>query len=102
MKTGPGSPAAATSPLCYWLHTQYRVQLKVVVLVYKALQGQSSLYNRNLLQVHTTTRNLRSQNNATVLVVPKTRKVMFIDGRFMIAAPDFGTPCQKQSQTLAH
>ena len=101
MKTGAGPPAAATSPLCYWLHTQYRVQLKVFVLVYKALYGQSSLYIRNLLQVYTTTRNLRSQNNTIVLVVPRSCKVMFVDRSFMIAAPDFGTPCQKQSQTLA-
>ena len=71
----------------HWLPIQYRIQFKILVITYKALQGQSPVYIRNLLQVYTPTRNLRSQNNATALVVPESRKVMFGDGNYTIAAP---------------
>ena len=71
----------------HWLPIQYRIQCKILVKTYKALQGQSPLYVRNLLQVYKPTRNLRSQNNATALVVPKSRKVMFGDRSFATAAP---------------
>ena len=59
------------------------------MLVYKALQGQSPVYIRKLLQVYTPTRDLRSQNNATVLVVPKSCKVMLGNRSFATAAPRY-------------
>ena len=42
----------------HWLPIQYRIQFKRLVLVYKALQGQSPVYIRKLLQVYTPTRKL--------------------------------------------
>jgi len=39
------------------------------------------------IQVYKPTRNLRSQNNATALVVPKSHKVMFGERSFATAAP---------------
>ena len=57
------------------------------MVAYTALQCQSPVYIRNLLQVYTPTRNLQSQNNATTLVVPRSRKVMFGDIRFAAPAP---------------
>ena len=71
----------------HWLPIQYRIQCKILVITYKALQGQSPLYIRNLLQVCKPTRNLQSQNNATALVLPKSCKVMFGDRSFATAAP---------------
>jgi len=38
-----------------------------------------------MLQVYTPTRNLQTQNIATVLVVPRSHKVMFSDRSFAIA-----------------
>ena len=70
----------------HWLPIQYRIQFKIPVLVYKALQGYSPVYIRNLLHVYTPTRNVRSQNNVTVFVVPNSRKVMFDDRSFATAA----------------
>ena len=55
----------------HWLPIQYRIQFKILVITYKAAQGQSPLYVRNLLQVYTPTINLQSQNNATALEVPE-------------------------------
>ena len=71
----------------HWLPIQCRIQFKILVITYNALQGQFPLYVRNLLQVYTPTRNLRSQNNATALVLPKSCKVMFGDRSFAPAAP---------------
>lgn len=71
----------------HWLPVQYRVQFKMLVTVYKALHGESPVYIQNLLHVYVPTRNLRSQNNATTLVVPRGRKVMYGDRSFATAAP---------------
>ena len=56
------------------------------MIVYKALHDQSPVYMRKLLQVYIPTRNLRSQNNATSLVVQEVA-VMFGDRSFAVAAP---------------
>ena len=81
----------------HWLPIQYRIQFKIRVITNKALQCQSPLYVSNLLQVYKPTRNLRSQNNATALVLPKSYKVMFGDNSFANAAPKRW----KESETLA-
>ena len=86
-KTTRGSHITPVLKDLHWQPIQYRIQFKILVITYKALQGQSPLYIRNLLQVYKPTRNLRSQYNATALVVPKSRKVMFGDRSFATAAP---------------
>ena len=69
----------------HWLPIQYRSQFKIFVITYKALQGQSPLYIRNLLQVYKPTRN--DHRTMTALVVPKSCIVMFSDRSFSTAAP---------------
>ena len=86
----PGLLTASTSLPRWRIFTGYQFitgfSLKRLVITYKALQGQSPVYIRNLLHVYIPTRNVRSQNNATVLVVPKSRKVMFDDRSFATTA----------------
>ena len=77
----------------HWLPIQFKIR----VITNKALQCQSPPYVSNLLQVYKPTRNLRSQNNATALVLPKSYKVMFGDNSFANAAPKRW----KESETLA-
>ena len=86
-RTSRGSHITPVLKDLHWPPIQYRIQFKILVITYKVLQGQSPLYVRNLLQVYKPTRNLRSQNHATALVVPKSRKVMFGDRSFATAAP---------------
>ena len=69
----------------HWLPIQYRSLFKIFVITYKALQGQSPLYIRNLLQVYKPTRN--DHRTMTALVVPKSCIVMFSDRSFSTAAP---------------
>ena len=89
MQAGPPATTISLHVLkeLHWLPVNYQIPFKIRVVAYTALQCQSPVYIRNLLQVYTPTRNLRSQNNATVLVVPNSRKVMFGDIRFAVPAP---------------
>jgi len=59
----------------------------MLTLVYKALHGQSPGYISNMLEMYTPTRLLRSQQDATLLVVPKTRSATYGDRSFASAAP---------------
>ena len=54
----------------YWLPVKYRVQFKLLVHTHKALHDCSSVYLRDMLQMYTPGRTLRSQNTQ-LLVVPK-------------------------------
>ena len=71
----------------HWLPVHTRVEFKVLVYVFKALHGQVPIYIRNLLEVYTPRRQLRSQDECFPLVVPKTRTVTYGDRCFMTAAP---------------
>ena len=75
----------------HWLPIQYRIQLKIRVITYKALQGKSPLYVRNLLHVYKPTRN-DHRTMPLHLRCPKTRKVMFESQKL----------CDCWSQTLEH
>ena len=71
----------------HWLPVNQRIEFKILTHTYKALHGRSPLYIQNMLQIYAPTRDLRSRNNATTLIVPKTRTVTFGDRSFAHAAP---------------
>lgn len=52
----------------HWLPVQFRVQFKVLLLVFKALNGQAPSYVTDLIHVHSTPRSLRSAGKALLLV----------------------------------
>jgi len=71
----------------HWLPVQYRIQFKILTHTYIALNGISPEYMEEMLCVYKPRRNLRSQNKALTLVVPRSKTVTFGDRRFEYAAP---------------
>jgi hypothetical protein len=55
--------------------------------MFKALHGQAPTYIRNMLDIYTPSRQLRSQNDCLALVVSRSRTVTYGDRDFMTAAP---------------
>ncbi len=54
----------------HWLPVKYRIELKILLLTYKALNDQAPSYLKELIVPYYPTRALRSQD-ADLLVVPK-------------------------------
>ena len=70
----------------HWLPVHVRIHFKVLLLVYKALNGMAPLYIRELLSYRTCSRSLRSTDQE-LLAVPKSRLKTYGDRAFSIAAP---------------
>ena len=58
----------------HWLPVRYRIDFKILLLIFKALNGLSPLYLAELLHSHTPVRALRPANQL-LLDVPKTRPI---------------------------
>ena len=69
----------------HWLPVRYRIVYKILLIVYKAVNGLSPLYISNLLSFYTPSRNLRS-NEKLLLIEPKS-KHSWGDRSFVVAAP---------------
>ena len=69
----------------HWLPVRYRIVYKILLIVYKAVNGISPLYISNLLSFYTPSRNLRS-NEKLLLIEPKS-KHSWGDRSFVVAAP---------------
>uniref|UniRef100_A0A8C6W155 deoxyribonuclease II n=1 Tax=Nothobranchius furzeri TaxID=105023 RepID=A0A8C6W155_NOTFU len=70
----------------HWLPVEYRIQFKVLVLTYRALNNQAPSYLSELLSPHITSRNLRSTSE-NLLAVPRTRLKTKGDRAFQTIAP---------------
>jgi hypothetical protein len=70
----------------HWLPIRFRVQYKVLLLTYKALNGLAPPYLAELLQVYQPTRQLRSASQH-LLTVPVARYVTVGDRAFSNNAP---------------
>lgn len=70
----------------HWLPVEYRVQFKVLLMVFKGLHGLVPVYISSLLQQHVATRPLRSSQSFT-LNVPRARLKTKGDRAFEVAAP---------------
>ncbi|XP_070840477.1 uncharacterized protein, partial [Chaetodon trifascialis] len=64
------SPILAT---LHWLPVKFRMEFKILLLTYKAINGQAPSYLKELIVPYCPTRTLRSQN-AGLLMVPKVSK----------------------------
>ena len=71
----------------HWLDIKSRVQYKILLTTYKALNGCAPQYISDLLQVYTSSRSLRSSSDTTLLTVPKTNRPTFGDRAYSKAAP---------------
>ena len=71
----------------HWLPVKYRAQFKLLVHTqHKALYDRSPVYLREMLQVYSPDRTLRSQN-IQLLVVRKMRTISYGNRYFNYAAP---------------
>ncbi len=70
----------------HWLPAHYRVDFKLLILVYKVLHNLAPSYLTDLLHVHKPQRNLRSSNQM-ILDVPRTRLKLSGDRAFSVVAP---------------
>lgn len=70
----------------HWLPVLQRVKFKILLYIYKALQGEAPAYIRSMLDLQVPTRTLRSGSNGPLLAVPLARRA-FGDRTFSVEAP---------------
>ena len=75
----------------HWLPVQQRIQYKILLLTYKALNGQAPEYITSMLTHYKPSRALRSEDRY-LLVTPKHRLVGFGKRAFTTAAPTLWNP----------
>ena len=73
----------------HWLPIKFRIQFKILLLVYKCLNSQAPSYLSELLELKSTTSRLalRYTCDRTLLCVPFTKRKTFADRSFSIAGP---------------
>ena len=71
----------------HWLPVEARIRYKILLLVYKALNGLAPSYIQDLLQKYTTSRCLRSTGKQQ-LAIPKSSTKSYGDRAFSIAGPN--------------
>ena len=72
----------------HWLPVKYRIEYKIILITYRALNGLAPNYLQDLLQVYQPARSLRSSGDLK-LVVPRTRLRSYGDRAFSVKAPKF-------------
>jgi len=65
------SPVLSTT--LHWLHIKHRIQFKILLITYKALNGLAPQYLSALLTHYSPSRQLRSQNSGQ-LIIPRISK----------------------------
>lgn len=70
----------------HWLPVNFRIQFKILLIVFKALNGQAPSYISELINLQSTPRSLRSSNKI-LLQVPRSRLKLKGDRAFAVAAP---------------
>ncbi len=86
----------------HWLPVSFRVDLKILMLTYKALHGLAPQYLSELLIPYTPTRDLRSSETG-LLTVPLTRLRLMGDRAFSSLAPKLWNSLpieRRQAKTL--
>ena len=69
----------------HWLPVKFRIEYKILLIVYKCLHCEGPIYLASLLQEYHPTRQLRSSGQL-LLVEPKTKRVYW-DRAFSVAGP---------------
>ena len=69
----------------HWLPVKQRIEFKILLITFKALQGTAPSYLQCLLQQYVPSRSLRSES-ANLLIVPKTHRKLGTQS-FAYAAP---------------
>jgi len=71
----------------HWLPINRRIEYKVLLYTFKAIHGDAPAYIKDMVQVKTPQRSLRS-SSTTHLVVPPPSSNRYGDRSFRMAAPD--------------
>ena len=69
----------------HWLPVEFRIQFKLLCLVFQCLNGTAPLYLSSLLNLYKPSRSLRSQD-MNLLMVPKVKSVQYGNRSFAYAA----------------
>ena len=70
----------------HWLPVSARIDYKILIMVYKCLNGTAPKYLRAMLQVYSPTRTLRSKSK-NLLIEPSFNQVTYGSRAFSVAAP---------------
>ena len=76
----------------HWLPVTFRVQFKVLLLTFKALNGKAPHYLEELLPIYRPGRQLRSSADLLQLKTPRSYSI-YGDRAYSIAAPACETSC---------
>ena len=71
----------------HWLPIRERIIFKIVTLVYKALHGRAPQYLQDLITKLPVTRTLRSNDDTTRLLIPRTKSKTFASRAFSVYGP---------------
>ncbi len=71
----------------HWLPVEKRIQYKILLLTFKALNGYGPSYLSDLLQYYTPSRQLRSSSDTCLLCIPRFHRKSFGQRSFACQAP---------------
>ena len=71
----------------HWLPVSFRLEFKIMLITYKVLHDRAPIYIQELLQLYTSSRNLRSSNR-NLLVKPYLNLNLYGKQAFSVAAPE--------------
>ena len=81
----------------HWLPVQQKIDFKVISLVHKCLHGKAPPYLKRLIQhCQPTRRGLRSEDDATRLLVPCTSRKTFATHSFRVLGPQLWNNLPRQ------
>ncbi len=75
----------------HWLPVNFRIDFKILLFVFKALNGLAPQYIKDLIQIYTPVRELRSEGQLQ-LVVPRARLKTRGDRAFSVVGPRLPPP----------
>ena len=71
----------------HWLPVKERIQYKIILIVYKALNGNQPIYIQTMLEPYIPARKLRSSDKQFILKEKRAKLVTMGDRAFSISAP---------------
>ena len=82
----------------HWLPVEFRIKFKVLLFVFKALNGMAPRYISDLIRKKSSPRSSLRSNDLTLLVVPRTKFKTLGDRAFAYAGPSMWNKLPKPIQ----
>ena len=86
----------------HWLPVKYRIDFKILLITFKAIHGQASLYIQDLITVKQCSRYSLRSNDGVLLAHPNCKSLSTLGDRsFYIAAPTLwnSLPCEVRNSS---